>query len=65
MQVSASKILNFLINNMLDYALLSAGQFRKFVKKFDLKESIDDVVKILKLKADELNINIQVNLHKI
>ena len=65
MQVSASKILNFLINNMLDYALLSAGQFRKFVKKFDLKESIDDVVKILKLKADELNINIQVKIHKI
>ena len=50
---------------MLDYALLSAGQFRKLVKNFDLRESIDDVVKILKLKADELNINIQVKIHKI
>ena len=58
MQVSATKVLNFLINDMLDYAQLSAGQFRKFVKKFDLVEAIDDIVKIMKFKAKELNINI-------
>ena len=36
MLVSGNKILGFLINDMLDYAQLSAGSFRKQAKKFDL-----------------------------
>ena len=32
MQMSATKILGFLINDMLDYGQLSAGKFRKFYK---------------------------------
>ena len=52
MQMSASKILCFLINDMLDYAQLSAGQFRKFMSKFNLNDSINDVVKIMRFKAN-------------
>ena len=28
-QMSAVKIINFLVNDMLDYALMQSGQFRK------------------------------------
>ena len=47
MQMSAAKILGFLINDMLDYGQLSAGKFRKFYKQFNLKDSIDDILKIM------------------
>ena len=65
MQLSATKILTFLINDMLDYAQLSAGQFRKFSKEFDFIKSVDDVAKIMRLKADELKIIIDINLSSL
>ena len=58
MQLSATKILGFLINDMLDYAQLSAGQFRKNFKKFDLIESVNDIVKVMRAKGDEVGIKI-------
>ena len=56
MQLSATKILTFLINDMLDYAQVSAGQFRKQVREFDLIKSVDDVIKMMQLKSNGLNI---------
>ena len=46
---------------MLDYAQISAGQFRKTFKKFDLVKSVDDIVKIMKFKADEFGISMDIN----
>ena len=65
MQMSATKILGFLINDMLDYAQLSAGKFRKFMNKFDLMESVDDVMRIMRFKADQLGIEIKVDFEKL
>ena len=62
MQSSASKILGLLINDMLDYAQLSAGQFRKFIKQFNLYESIEDIVRIMRFKADQLGVDIEINI---
>ena len=59
MQLSATKILTFLINDMLDYAQLSAGQFRKQVREFDLIKSVDNVIKMMQLKSNGLNILIE------
>lgn len=37
---------------------MGAGQFRKFVEKIDLVESVDEAVEILRYKAEELSINL-------
>ena len=47
---------------MLDYAQLSAGQFRKFIKQFNLYESIEDIVRIMRFKADQLGVDIEINI---
>ena len=65
LQASATKILNYLINDMLDYAQLSAGQFRKFQKRFNLIKSINDIIRILRFKADELDIAISIDLSNL
>ena len=57
-QRSGVMILNFLINDMLDYASISANKFRSFAKKFDLKESIQEMVDVMKFKAKELGIKV-------
>lgn len=61
MQMSSTKILGYLVNDMLDYTQLSAGKFRKSIKKFDLIESINAVKQIMHLKAVELGIQIVIN----
>ena len=48
---------------MLDYAQLSSGQFRKFFKKFNLIESVKDIVNIMKYKADEFGIDIRLDFN--
>lgn len=47
---------------MLDYAQLSAGQFRKFYSKFNLVESVNEIKSIMQYKADELGITLKVNI---
>ena len=41
----------FLVDDLLDFAQLNAGKFRKVIKKFELKDSIDEVIDIQKEKA--------------
>ena len=65
MQLNATKILNVIIHDMLDYAQLSAGQFRKFVKKFNLIEVIYDVFTIMNHKAIVLGITVQIDVHNL
>ena len=50
---------------MLDYAQLSAGRFRKFLRRFDLIKSINETVGIMKFKANELGIKININLAEL
>lgn len=42
---------------MLDYAQLSAGQFRRFKSNFNLIESINEMIEVMNYKAYELGIN--------
>lgn len=56
--MSAVKILNFLVDDMLDYAQLSAGQFRKFQCIFDLPKAINEILDVMNFKADELGIKV-------
>ena len=58
-QFSAVKILSYLVNDMLDYAQLSAGQFRKFQCIFNLPDAINEIVQVMNYKAEELGIRIE------
>ena len=50
-QNSSQKLLSFLVNDILDFAQLRSGKFRKDVGFFDIKEAIQEVYMILKEKA--------------
>jgi len=39
-QDSSSNMMSFLVDDLLDFAQLNAGKFRKVVKEFDLREAI-------------------------
>lgn len=56
-QLSSVRILNFLLNDMLDYAQLSSGQFRKFINKFNLVDSVTEIMNVMSYKAQELRVN--------
>lgn len=58
-QNSAVKILNILVNDMLDYAQLSSGKFRKAYSRLNLVESVSEIVEVMNYKASELGISIK------
>lgn len=51
-QSSSTKMLNFLVNDMLDFAQMRSGKFRKNNNNFDLKEAINEIVSIQMMKAE-------------
>ena len=44
MQMSSSKILNFLVNDILDFSQLKSGKFRKDICNFNIKDAIEEIV---------------------
>ena len=58
-QMSSSKLMNFLINDILDFAQINQGKFRKDCKNFNIEECIKEVVKIQKYKAEKLGVNVR------
>ena len=55
---SSEKILEFLVNDILDFAQFRAGKFRKNFQNFCLKKSIEEVVKIQQYKADQMGVTL-------
>jgi signal transduction histidine kinase len=43
---SSVKLLDFLINDILDFAQLRSGKFRMRVTSFDLREAIEEIILI-------------------
>ena len=43
-QYISAQMMQSLIQNMLDYAQIKAGKFRKNIQKFDLKAAINDII---------------------
>ena len=48
----------FLVDDLLDFAQLNAGKFRKSIQEFNLKEAIEEVVSIQKDKANLMGITL-------
>jgi signal transduction histidine kinase len=40
-QESSANLMEFLVHDLLDFAQIRAGKFRKNIKKFNIKEAID------------------------
>ena len=55
-QESSTKLLNFYVTDLLSLAQIERGNFRKSKVRFDLREAVDEIMKIQKQKADSKNI---------
>lgn len=55
---SSSKILTFLVNDLLDFAQLKSGKFRKNISCFSIYEAIKEVESIQEEKAEFLGIEL-------
>lgn len=43
---SSTDLMSFLIQDLLDYAQIKAGKFRKNIKRFNVRESVQSVIDI-------------------
>ena len=47
-----------LVQDLLDYAQIKSGKFRKNIKSFDLKKTVEEVISIQEKQAESKNINL-------
>lgn len=59
-QESSSKIMSFLIQDLLDFAQIKAGKFRKNYQTFNLLDAIDQVMSIQASKAIQQDVELNV-----
>jgi signal transduction histidine kinase len=52
--------MEFLVQDLLDFAQIKAGKFRKNIKLFNIKEAIDQVIAIQSYKAKKQGIDLLV-----
>ena len=45
-QDSSSCMMNFMVEDLLDFAQINAGKFRKVIQEFDLREAVQEMVDI-------------------
>jgi signal transduction histidine kinase len=48
--------MEFLVEDLLDYAQIKAGKFRMNLKRFDIQKTVKEVIAIQQLKADAKSI---------
>lgn len=54
--MSSTKILKFLISDILDLSQLRSGKFRRVCGNFDIMTLIEDVVRIQSYKAEQTGV---------
>jgi len=59
--MSSTKVLRFLVNDILDFAQIRAGKFRKDISQFDIKEALEEIKLILLFKAEQSGIDIEMD----
>ena len=45
-QQSSASLMNFLVQDLLDFAQIKAGKFRKNIKEFNIRDAIEEVMSI-------------------
>ena len=64
-QDSSSEIMTSMIQDLLDYAQIKAGKFRKNIKIFNIRKSIEKVVSMQRLKADSKGLSMPIEFENI
>lgn len=62
-QNDSVSLLQFLVQNMLDYAQIKAGNLRKNITEFSIKTCIEKVINIQKIQADSKGLEINTFYH--
>ena len=60
---SSSKLLKHLVSDILDFSRIKAKKFNTVLKKFNIKETIEEVVDIQKYQAERLGLKIKTKFH--
>jgi signal transduction histidine kinase len=50
--------MSFLVDDLLDFAQLNAGKFRRTIANFDLKDAVEEVISIQKDKAKLMGVKL-------
>ena len=64
-QQSSAELMSAMIQDFLDYAQIKSGNFRKNITTFNIRESIEKVTSIQKLKADSRGLSISIEFENI
>ena len=57
-QASSATLMTFLIQDILDFAQINSGNFRKNINSFDIRDAIEDVINFQKSIAEYKGINL-------
>jgi signal transduction histidine kinase len=57
-QESSAQFLHYMVQDLLDYAQIRSGKFRKNIDQFDIIEAVEDVMLIQQRKAQDNQINL-------
>ena len=52
-QESSSNLMTFIVQDLLDFAQIKSGNFRKNISSFNIQDSIEEVMCIQRIKAEE------------
>ena len=56
--MASTKMIQFLISDLLDYSQISQNKFRQNIKRFDLKKSIKEVMAMQRIKAESKGVQL-------
>lgn len=58
-QTASTKILKFLVNDLLDFARLKSGKFRHEIKRFNIQDSVKEILEIQRFQAETMGIELR------
>ena len=58
-------MMNSLVHDFLDFSQIKAGKFRKNITKFDIRQTVNKVILIQKLKAKDHDIYLRANFENL
>ena len=64
-QDSSAAIMQSIVQDILDYAQIKVGKFRKVIKRFNVRESVERVMSVQRNKANELGLEFKAIFHNI
>ena len=64
-QHSSTNVLAFIVQDLLDYAQIKQGKFRKNIVEFNIIEAVEEIMLIQQRKAEDNQINFHATFQNI